>query len=86
MSSKKPYLLPAQSRCIPRTNGLPFFPTNYVNDNLTVASSGTFSDKNAATGKTVTLANTLTGADFGNYTVTDQTSTTANITPKAITP
>jgi filamentous hemagglutinin family protein len=61
------------------------FNNQIVNDNLTVASSGTFSDKNAATGKTVSLANTLGGSDLGNYTITDQTSTTADITPKAIT-
>ncbi|OYU12933.1 MAG: hypothetical protein CFE38_04850 [Comamonadaceae bacterium PBBC1] len=54
-------------------------------DDLSVASTGTFSDKNAATGKTVTLVNTLGGADLGNYTITDQVSTTADISKKAIT-
>ena len=55
-------------------------------DNLTVTSSnGTFSDKNVANGKTVTLTNVLGGADLGNYTITDQGTTTANITAKAVT-
>jgi hypothetical protein len=49
-----------------------------------VASTGTFSDKNAATGKTVTLSNTLGGTDLGKYTVTDQASTTANIDKNSI--
>ncbi|WP_139214787.1 beta strand repeat-containing protein [Pelosinus propionicus] len=41
---------------------------------------GTFSDKNAGDGKTVTV--TLTGADAGNYTV--NTTTTADITQAAL--
>ncbi|WP_089963624.1 YDG domain-containing protein [Limnohabitans sp. 2KL-3] len=54
-------------------------------DELSVTSTGTFSDKNAATGKTVTLVNTLGGADLGNYTITDQVTTTADISKKSIT-
>ncbi|MFK7817867.1 MAG: beta strand repeat-containing protein [Planctomycetaceae bacterium] len=46
--------------------------------------SGLFGDKNVATNKTVNLATTYTGTDFGNYAITDQTTTTANITPKSI--
>ncbi|MBR5414733.1 MAG: right-handed parallel beta-helix repeat-containing protein, partial [Thermoguttaceae bacterium] len=54
-------------------------------DTVTIATvTGTFSDKNAGTGKTVTLAYTLGGTDAGNYTVADG-STTANITPKQLT-
>lgn len=46
----------------------------------------TFSDKNAGTGKTVTVAGTsLTGADAGNYTVTIPASALADILKKAIT-
>ncbi|WP_090143255.1 YDG domain-containing protein, partial [Limnohabitans sp. DM1] len=60
------------------------FNNKVTNDDLTVTSTGTFSDKNADTGKTVTLSNTLSGADVGNYTVTEQTSTTANIDKKVI--
>ena len=37
------------------------------------------------TGKTVNLTSTYGGADRGNYTITDQTSTTADITEKPIT-
>ena len=48
-------------------------------DNLSVASTGTFSDKNAATGKTVSLVNALGGDDLGNYSITEQASTTADI-------
>ncbi|MDP2142830.1 MAG: YDG domain-containing protein, partial [Gallionella sp.] len=53
-------------------------------DTVTVGATGTFSDKNVANGKTVTLASTYGGADAGNYAITDQASTTANITPKAM--
>jgi len=50
-------------------------------DDLTLASlAGTFSDKNVATGKTVTLTSTYGGTDVGNYTFTDQATTTANVT------
>jgi filamentous hemagglutinin family protein len=54
--------------------------TNAVSgDDVTL--SGTFSDKNAGSGKTVTAV--LTGTDAGNYTVTY--SDTADITAKALT-
>ena len=36
-------------------------------------------------GKTVTLSSSYSGNDSGNYTITDQASTTANITAKALT-
>ena len=54
-------------------------------DNLTVSASGLFSDKNAATGKTVTLTSSYGGTDIGNYNFNDQVTTTADITPKDIT-
>jgi hypothetical protein len=57
-------------------------------DVLTVGSAtGTFADKNAATGKSVTITGiTLGGVDAGNYTLTDTTATTtANITRANIT-
>ena len=54
-------------------------------DTFTVASTGIFADKNVAGGISVTLTNTIGGADASNYNVTDQTSTTANITPKELT-
>ncbi len=55
-------------------------------DNLTVlTSTGVFDDKNAGMGKTVTLTNTFGGTDLGNYQITDQGTTTANITAKTLT-
>jgi hypothetical protein len=51
----------------------------------TSSAAGTFSDKNVGTGKTVTVSGlALSGADAGNYTVT-QPTTTADITAKALT-
>ena len=54
-------------------------------DDIIVAASGSFNDKNVGTGKTVTLVSTHSGADVGNYTITNQASTTADVTPKALT-
>ena len=36
--------------------------------------TGTFSDKNVGSGKTVTITSSYTGADVSNYSVTDQSS------------
>jgi hypothetical protein len=48
--------------------------------------SAAFSDKNAGTGKTVTVAGiTLSGADAANYALNPTVTTTAAITPRAIT-
>ena len=55
------------------------------NDSLTVSSTGVFADKNAASGKTVTLTSTYGGADVANYSITDQASTTADVTPRGLT-
>ncbi|NLD38765.1 MAG: filamentous hemagglutinin N-terminal domain-containing protein [Desulfatiglans sp.] len=54
-------------------------------DTVTVSASGLFDNKNVGTGKTVTLTSTYGGADSGNYSITDQATTTANITQRAIT-
>jgi hypothetical protein len=54
-------------------------------DSLTVSSTGVFTDKNVGTSKTVNLTNTYGGADIGNYTITDQTRTTAHITRRTVT-
>nr|WP_267876978.1 YDG domain-containing protein [Massilia rhizosphaerae] len=54
-------------------------------DDVRVDATGTFADKNAGGGKTVTLANTFGGADAGNYTIAGQATTVAAITPKALT-
>ncbi len=52
---------------------------------LVGTASGTFNNKNAGNGKTVTVSGlTINGADAGNYTLTQPTAT-ANITPRAIT-
>ncbi|MBU0808822.1 MAG: filamentous hemagglutinin N-terminal domain-containing protein [Gammaproteobacteria bacterium] len=56
-------------------------------DTVAFIGTGAFSDKNVDTGKTVTVTGiTASGADAGNYTLTDDTaSTTADITPAALT-
>jgi len=56
-------------------------------DSLTLSyASATFADKNAGTGKTVSVSGiTVTGTDSGNYTWNTTASTTANITPIALT-
>lgn len=53
-------------------------------DQVSVSATGTFSDKNVATGKTVTLTSSYSGTDKANYSITDQSTTTANITPKSL--
>jgi len=51
----------------------------------TAAAGGTFTDKNVGLGKTVAVSGlTLSGAQAGNYTLT-QPTTTASITPKTLT-
>src|SRR5205807_292443 len=51
----------------------------------TGAATGTFANKTVGTGKTVTVAGlTISGADAGNYTLT-QPTTTADITAKTLT-
>ncbi|WP_298399826.1 YDG domain-containing protein [uncultured Azonexus sp.] len=59
-----------------------------VGDSLSVTNAnGAFEDKNAANGKTVTISSiTLGGTDADNYLLaTDGATTSANITPKALT-
>lgn len=51
--------------------------------NLGNDTSGTFADKNVGTGKAVTTAMTISGADASNYTLT-QPSLTANITVRTL--
>lgn len=50
-------------------------------DQVGISSNGSFQDKNAGNGKTVDVAGSLTGGDAGNYVLTTNTTTTANITP-----
>jgi hypothetical protein len=54
-------------------------------DDLTVAATGAFDTKDVGVGKTVTLTSNYGGADLNNYTITDQATTSASITPKALT-
>ncbi len=54
-------------------------------DDVTVSATGVFSNKNVDTNKTVTLTETNGGDDVGNYNITAQGTTTANITAKALT-
>jgi filamentous hemagglutinin family protein len=55
-------------------------------DTVTLSQSGTFSDKNAATGKTVTYTSSVSGTDSGNYVLVSASgSTTADITAATLT-
>ena len=54
-------------------------------DDFTVSSTGTFDNKNVGVGKVVTLVETTGGDDVGNYNITNQGSTTANVTAKVLT-
>jgi hypothetical protein len=55
-------------------------------DAFTVSGSASFADKNVGTGKTVTVTGiSLSGADAGNYTPNASTTTTADITARALT-
>ena len=54
-------------------------------DVVNVAATGLFNNKNVGTGKTVTITSSYSGADKDNYTITDQATTSANVTPKALT-
>ena len=52
----------------------------------TGSATGTFANKNVGTNKPVTVAGlTITGTDAGNYTLTQPTGLTADITPKPLT-
>ncbi|WP_285403302.1 YDG domain-containing protein [Luteibacter sp. ME-Dv--P-043b] len=48
------------------------------------STSGSFADKNAGTGKTVTVSGVLGGGDLGNYTIASNATTTASIARAAI--
>jgi filamentous hemagglutinin family protein len=57
----------------------------FAGDALTVAATGSFSDKNAGVNKTVNLSSSYSGADLGNYAITGQATTTASISQAALT-
>ncbi|MEY2686121.1 MAG: hypothetical protein RL375_319, partial [Pseudomonadota bacterium] len=57
-----------------------------LGDDVALSQSGSFADKNAGIGKTVTVANSVSGADAGNYHLTTPSQTAvADITPKVLT-
>lgn len=52
-------------------------PTGWISgDDMTVSTIGLFDSKDVGTGKTVTLTSIYGGADLGNYTITNPTTTT----------
>ena len=61
------------------------YDTNVPGDEIIIDVRGTFDDKNAGQNKTVVLVSNFSGADAGNYDIVGQTSTTASITPRALT-
>ncbi|WP_262967331.1 beta strand repeat-containing protein, partial [Methylobacter psychrophilus] len=54
-------------------------------DVLSVTATGLFDTKNVGSNKTVTLTSNYSGADAGNYNITDQASSTAGVSAKALT-
>ena len=54
-------------------------------DTFTGSYSGVFANANVGTGKTVNITSSYSGTDSGNYSVTDQSSTTADISAKTLT-
>ncbi|MFM2172718.1 MAG: hypothetical protein RLZZ54_645 [Cyanobacteriota bacterium] len=50
-------------------------------DDVTLDATGTFSDSDVGTAKSVTLTSTYGGTDYLNYLITDQASATASILP-----
>ncbi|MDE2342295.1 MAG: filamentous hemagglutinin N-terminal domain-containing protein, partial [Betaproteobacteria bacterium] len=54
-------------------------------DAVTLAQAGSFASKNVGNAITVSAADTLSGTDAGNYTLTQPTGLSASITPKPIT-
>jgi hypothetical protein len=58
----------------------------FIGDVVSATASGTFGNKNAGVGKTVSVGSiTLAGPDANNYTVSAPTSPSADITPFALT-
>jgi filamentous hemagglutinin family protein len=64
---------------------LSFTDDRIAGDVLTLAGNGNFDNKNAGTGKTVTVGGiSLAGADAGNYSFNTTATTQADITPRAL--
>mgnify|MGYP005659797953 CR=1 FL=1 len=53
-------------------------------DDVVISTSGNFSDRNVASGKIVTINSSYSGIDLNNYTIIDQTTTSANITSRPL--
>ncbi|WP_185754306.1 YDG domain-containing protein [Luteibacter sp. 9135] len=53
-------------------------------DQVNLATTGSFVDRNAANGKTVVVGGTLSGGDSANYTLTFNPTTTASITKRPV--
>ncbi|MBT8579321.1 hypothetical protein G6695_08790, partial [Polynucleobacter paneuropaeus] len=56
-----------------------------TSDNITLTQVGSFSQSNVGTGLAITIADTLGNNSLGNYTITQPTGLTANITAKTLT-
>jgi hypothetical protein len=54
-------------------------------DAVSLVQAGSFASKNVANGIAITAADSLTGVNASNYSLTQPTGLTANITPKSIT-
>jgi len=54
-------------------------------DIINVSATGVFADKDVGNGKIINLTTSNTGLDIGNYSITAQTTATANITPATLT-
>ena len=59
--------------------------SGFVNgDDFAASYSGVFANANAGTGKTVTITSSYAGNDVSNYSITNQSSTTADINAKIL--
>ena len=54
-------------------------------DTVNLTQAGNFSDKNVGNGKSITLADSLSGTDAGNYSITQPANLSANIAAKTLT-
>jgi filamentous hemagglutinin family protein len=54
-------------------------------DVVNISATGNFADKNVGTAKTVNLSSSYSGTDAGNYSITDQATTTADINKAPLT-
>ncbi len=57
----------------------------FSGDVVNISTTGSFADKNVGTSKTVNLSSSYSGSDAGNYSITDQATTTADINKAPLT-